>query len=278
MDIMDKLYTVSQVAKLYGISTHTLRHYDKTGILEPEVRDEDSGYRYYSIKQFGRLEIIIHLRNLNFSIELIKKHLEELDYEFTLRLIGEKIEENKKELEKLEKVQDHLEEEKGYFKELITAQSNVDIPFIEEVSEKKGIYAPIESKKREDLFAGFKVLDDILGRGWRSENSFGILIDKKDIYQYGTNPCKLLVLKEVESVDDTYTLKGGTYASMYTFKNPESEKPKAQKNYDLFFEWIEKKGYEIDGDLFLKLLAGPGRAKSRENFIDKLMVAVKKKN
>lgn len=111
---VDKLYTVSQVAKLYGISTHTLRHYDKTGILEPEVRDEDNGYRYYSFKQFGKLEIIIHLRSLNFSIEIIKKHLEELDYEFTLKLIGEKIEENNKELEELKKVKNHLEKEKIY--------------------------------------------------------------------------------------------------------------------------------------------------------------------
>lgn len=273
---VDKLYTVSQVAKLYGISTHTLRHYDKTGILEPEVRDEDNGYRYYSFKQFGKLEIIIHLRSLNFSIEIIKKHLEELDYEFTLKLIGEKIEENNKELEELKKVKNHLEKEKIYFNELIAAQSNINIPFIEEVSEKKGIYALIKSKRREDLFLGFKELDDILGRGWRSENSFGILIDKKDIYQYGANPCKLTVLKEIDGVGESYTLKGGTYISMYTFKNPEADKPGNEKNYDLFFEWIERSGYEIDGDLFLKLLAGPGRAKNTENFIDKLMIPVKK--
>lgn len=271
---MDKLYTVSQMAKLYGISTHTLRHYDKTGILEPEVRDEDNGYRYYSFKQFGKLDIIIHLRNLNFSIELIKEHLEELDYNFTLRLIEKKIEENKKEMEELEKVQNHLGREKKYFKELIVAQSKLDRPFIEELSEKKGIYAPINSNKREDLFLGFKALDESIGRGWKSENSFGILIDEKDIYMQGAYPCKLLVLKNMEYKENAYTLKGGTYASMYTFKKPESTK---EKEYDFFFEWIEKNGYEIEGDFFIKLLAGPGRAKSRESFLDKLSVPVKKR-
>lgn len=59
-------------------------------------------------------------------------------------------------------------------------------------------------------------------------------------------------------------------------KNPHIKNPEDEKKYKFFFEWIEKEGYEIDGDLFIELIAGPGRAKDKESFLDKLSVPVKK--
>lgn len=39
-------YTISEMATLLGVTTHTLRYYEKMGLIRPEV-NEDTGYRYY---------------------------------------------------------------------------------------------------------------------------------------------------------------------------------------------------------------------------------------
>ena len=40
-------YTISEMASLLGVTTHTLRYYEKMGLIHPEV-NEDTGYRYYT--------------------------------------------------------------------------------------------------------------------------------------------------------------------------------------------------------------------------------------
>jgi DNA-binding transcriptional MerR regulator len=42
-----QLLTIGQVARLAGLSTKALRHYDRLGLFKPDVVDE-SGYRWYS--------------------------------------------------------------------------------------------------------------------------------------------------------------------------------------------------------------------------------------
>ena len=51
---MKELFTIGEMAKLFGVNIRTLRYYDEIGILCPETTDPDSGYRYYSTRQFER--------------------------------------------------------------------------------------------------------------------------------------------------------------------------------------------------------------------------------
>lgn len=41
-----KLHTISEVAKMLGLSTETIRYYESQGVIKP-LRDEKNGYRYY---------------------------------------------------------------------------------------------------------------------------------------------------------------------------------------------------------------------------------------
>jgi DNA-binding transcriptional MerR regulator len=54
-----------------------LRHYDQLGLLTPSQTDPFTGYRYYSADQLPRLNRIIALRDLGFSLEQIGGMLEE---------------------------------------------------------------------------------------------------------------------------------------------------------------------------------------------------------
>lgn len=65
------LFQIGEVAKLFHISISTLRHYDKIGLVHPEYVDPDSGYRYYSTRQFECLNTIRYLRELDIPLEQI---------------------------------------------------------------------------------------------------------------------------------------------------------------------------------------------------------------
>lgn len=70
------LYTVKNVAELTGVTIKTLHHYHKIGLLEP-CEITDAGYRLYGEKELERLQQILFYRELDFSLNDIKKALED---------------------------------------------------------------------------------------------------------------------------------------------------------------------------------------------------------
>jgi effector-binding domain-containing protein len=56
---------------IFPSSVKTLRYYDEIGLFKPDYVDKESGYRYYSAEQLPRLNRIIALKNLGFSLEQI---------------------------------------------------------------------------------------------------------------------------------------------------------------------------------------------------------------
>lgn len=60
----------NEVEKILGITKHTLRYYEKEGLVHP-IKD-DNGYRNYSDEDIQTLELIKFLRNLEISIDDIK--------------------------------------------------------------------------------------------------------------------------------------------------------------------------------------------------------------
>lgn len=58
-------------ARLSQVSVVTLRHYDEMDLLKPISVDRFTGYRYYSTEQLPRLNRILALKDLGFSLEQI---------------------------------------------------------------------------------------------------------------------------------------------------------------------------------------------------------------
>ena len=66
-------YSIGEVAATCNTSIKTLRYYDEIKLVVPEVRKENSKYRYYSKDQMVTISIIRKLRMLGFSIKEIKE-------------------------------------------------------------------------------------------------------------------------------------------------------------------------------------------------------------
>lgn len=68
-----ELFRIGEVSKLFHVSISILRHYDKIGLLCPEYTDSETGYRYYSTRQFECLNTIRYLRALDIPLDEISK-------------------------------------------------------------------------------------------------------------------------------------------------------------------------------------------------------------
>jgi len=63
---------IGSFARIAQVSTRALRLYDKLGLLKPAQVDPNTDYRYYSIDQLPRLNRILALKDLGFSLEQIE--------------------------------------------------------------------------------------------------------------------------------------------------------------------------------------------------------------
>ena len=67
---------ISQFARFGMVSVKALRFYDELGLLRPAQIDEETGYRNYRVEQLKRLNQILALKDLGFSLEQVKSILE----------------------------------------------------------------------------------------------------------------------------------------------------------------------------------------------------------
>ncbi len=71
------MYTIGDFARHGRVSVRMLRHYDALGLLRPARVDPASGYRFYRADQLARLNRIIALKDLGFTLQQVGMILDE---------------------------------------------------------------------------------------------------------------------------------------------------------------------------------------------------------
>lgn len=70
------MFKIGDFSRLTRVSMKTLRHYDDIGLFKPEQVDRFTGYRYYTFDQLPRLNRILVLKGLGFSLDDIRHMLD----------------------------------------------------------------------------------------------------------------------------------------------------------------------------------------------------------
>src|SRR5215510_2635246 len=71
------MFSIGDFAKLGRVSVRILRHYDAIGLVTPAVVDPNSGYRFYTADQLRRLNRVIALKDLGFTLEQVQAILDD---------------------------------------------------------------------------------------------------------------------------------------------------------------------------------------------------------
>jgi DNA-binding transcriptional MerR regulator len=69
------MFTIGAFAEHGRVSVRMLRHYDAIGLLRPAHVDPASGYRYYRAEQLTQLNRIVALKELGFSLQMVRSIL-----------------------------------------------------------------------------------------------------------------------------------------------------------------------------------------------------------
>jgi len=67
------MFTIQQVADKTGLTAHTLRYYEKCGLIDPIERD-DNGYRSYNDDDMARIQMLCCLRRTGMSIKDMQRY------------------------------------------------------------------------------------------------------------------------------------------------------------------------------------------------------------
>ena len=131
---MEKYFSIGEMAKLNNISIETLRHYDRYNLLNPDYINEKTGYRYYSIKSFMKLDIIKKCKAIGLSLDEIKDVMNDYD---SLGSILKTLEKQKdlvnKKLHELNTIKESIEHLENDIKDsLAIGLNNVFIKYNEE--------------------------------------------------------------------------------------------------------------------------------------------------
>ncbi len=124
---MENLFSIQQVASMTGLSTHTLRYYEKIGLIKNVQRDQ-TGYRQYTDFDLAWIQFLIRLRVTGMPM-LKMKQFSDLRQkgESTITARKELLEEHYKDvlgkIEELELNSQRIEEKIAHYKKLETVEN-----------------------------------------------------------------------------------------------------------------------------------------------------------
>jgi DNA-binding transcriptional MerR regulator len=82
---------IGELAALCGTSIKSLRYYNKMGIFKPEYIDPSNNYRYYKEEQIEKLNMLLDLKNIGFTLNEISLVMKDTpDSRLLLKLLLEK--------------------------------------------------------------------------------------------------------------------------------------------------------------------------------------------
>lgn len=103
---MEKTYTISEVGKRYNVSAHTLRYYEKIGLIKSSRNK--SNYRFYTQAQLDTLEQVLFFRKMGIPISDIKTIFQTGNKQDILHIMDEHKRQIKNEISSMENMRERI--------------------------------------------------------------------------------------------------------------------------------------------------------------------------
>ncbi len=70
----ESLFQIGEVAKILGVTRKAILVYEEMGLLTPALKDEESGYRYYTADNMAQIRSIRTLQSLGLSLKEVAEY------------------------------------------------------------------------------------------------------------------------------------------------------------------------------------------------------------
>ena len=267
---MKELFTVGELSKLFSMNIRTLRYYDQVGILKPEMTDSKTGYRYYSTRQFERLNTIKYLRALDMPIEKIAHFFDNKDPETMVELLRGQQADISRKIAEFQTISRKIDNRLTQIQDAVYSSMNISrIRHIEkravlslrrEIPRDTDLEYPIRELERLNdlspaMFLGKVGVSisaaDLRNRKFDRFSEIFVFVEDEDRYEGN-----LEYLKE----QDYLTIRfSGTHA-------------KSDDSYNLLLDYMEKENLRITGSSVEVTLIDSGLTNNQSEFVTELQI------
>jgi len=242
----NQLFQIGEVSRLFHISISTLRHYDRIGLLRPEYTDPETGYRYYSTRQFECLNTIRYLRALDIPLEQIASFLQNRNTQGIRELLNNHLEEVRRRQAQLQIIERKLNNRLEQIDDALSSQLDTIA-----VTQKKArrlalVRGKLSPKTYLDLEHSIRQLEESETDTAIFLGKVGVGISKEHLNagQFDTYDLAFLILDPEDHYQGSTTLLPEETCVTIRFRGGHE---RAARYYGLLLEYIEKQKFMISG-------------------------------
>ena len=275
MDRADALISIGDMAKLFNTSVRTLRYYGERGLLAPEFVDEQTGYRYYSVAQFERMNTIKYLRALDVPLEKIGDFFADRDVDSMLSIFTEQLAHVRAKQAVLSQIERKI---KSRISQIENAQaSKVGVPALRTIGARTAVVLERSFGPDADL----EPLIRSLGREFHLEEAIflgkvGVSVARENLVSgsFTRLSSVFIALEAGEEVPAgcaegaLRTLPAGPYASMSFHGTHRAAAP----HYAELCRWMRGEGLEIAGDSVEITIIDAGMTSDEAQYLTEIQV------
>lgn len=268
------LFSIGEVAQMFHLSVGSLRHYEKAGLLQPEYINPESGYRYYSTRQFEVLTTIRFLRILDMPLEHIRDFLNNREIskmQHMLRNQKEAILQKKKELELMER---KIDQQLALIEDAI--HSDLSQISVKHIPEKRVAWLKntVSPKSYFDLETSIRELENGQnGAGiWLGKIGVGIALSRLQEYAFSTYDMVFLTLDLDEPYTGTTEIWPACDCACLRFCGSHKDAP---EQYKKLLSWIKENRMVPSGFSRETTLIDDGITSDPDRFVTEIQIPVK---
>lgn len=252
------LIPIGVMAKLNHITIATIRLYDQKGLLKPVYVDTDSNYRYYTIEQNSRLDMIAYMKELGMSLNEIKDILDSKDITRIETVLIKKNEQMHQEIKELKLRHDALERSIRSI-ETFRKAPTPKIPNLQYIDRRyvfkqdcKLDFYKGQLSDYEKVLIEFR--SSLIEKGFSYIHTYniGTSIKKEDVLRDRITANSIFIFVEnqlAKTRNDIDIIESGMYACVY-IDNYDDEIEYALK----LIQYCKENGFKITGDYICEVL------------------------
>lgn len=268
------LFKIGEMSRIFHISVSSLRHYENIGLLRPEYTDEQTGYRYYSTRQFETLDTIRYLRKLGLPLTEISSFVNNRSLADIRRLLELQLVQVRQQLKELGAVERQIENRLDQ----IDRGRDLSLGLITEgklPARRLAILSRrLDPEDDTELQLAIRELD---GGGSRAsvflgKIGFGLSVDS--LKRRTVRPCDFLfvVLEEDEEHDGRVLELPETFGITLRYIGGHD---KAEENYGKILSYLDEKGRSPDGPALEITMIDQGFTSDASEFLTEIQVPLR---
>jgi DNA-binding transcriptional MerR regulator len=269
---MKNTFLIGELSKLFNISTDTLRHYDKIGLLKPDY-DTSNKYRFYTVRNFFKLSRILFFKNLDIPLQDIKKYMSNKNTTNLITLLKNKEDEIDVKINRLINLKKKISTKLDLLESIKKEMNVVEIKHLPQrigvildINDSKNEYQVKESVKKNEQYLKLS--------SWLIEGQVYTSLSRESMAKGSFNNFKYFI--EIISTEDPIptplkVIPENEYACV-VFSGPYKD---IESHYKLLIQWIVENSYEIMGDSIEKNIVDYDFSDSENEYVSEIQIPVR---